>query len=77
MKKKKYPYYARGKVQLDENSEREDHRYGQERMKTQFVLTCDSKESLEQKKEKKTIVCNKAFRGGNRISFLWWNKENK
>ena len=70
MKKKKYPYYARGKVQLDENSEREDHRYGQERMKTQFVLTCDSKESLEQKKEKKTIVCNKAFRGGNRISFL-------
>ena len=77
MKKKKYPYYARGKVQLDENSKTEDHRYGQERMKTQFFLTCDSKEGLEQKKEKKTIVCNKAFWGGNIISFLWWNKENK
>lgn len=36
MWRKKYPYYARGKVHLDENSETEDHRYGQERMKTQF-----------------------------------------
>lgn len=36
MKEKKYPFYARGKVHLDENSETEDHRYGQERMKTQF-----------------------------------------